>query len=59
MVLPGPGTKVAPAGSPETVSESIAGVSGSEAVTSTVSALFSATVAVAGAVTDGGWSPIR
>ena len=53
-MLPPPGAKLAPAGSPVAVSDVIAWPSGSLAVTVTVKSEFSATVAVAGAVTTGG-----
>ena len=56
LVLPAPGVKVAPAGSPVALSEAIASPSGSAAVTSTVSGAFSAPDAVAGTVTTGGRS---
>src|SRR5262245_53058249 len=53
VVLPGPGTNVAPGGRPGAVSDVIGWPSGSAAVTLTVKSAFSATVAVAGAVTTG------
>src|SRR5438093_1413200 len=52
VVLPGPGVKLDPEG-PAAASEAIGSPFGSEAVTLTVSRLFSATVAVAGDVTAG------
>src|SRR2546425_70987 len=53
LVFPDPAVKVAPGGSPDAASEAIGSPFGSEAVTLTVSRLFSATVAVAGDVTVG------
>jgi hypothetical protein len=56
LVFPGSGEKLAPAGSPVADSEAIAGPSASDAVTVTVSRVPSVPLAVAGAVTTGGWS---
>jgi hypothetical protein len=57
LKFPAAGVNVAPAGTPEAVSELIAFPSGSPAITLTVSGWFSATAAVGGAVTNGALSP--
>jgi len=53
LAFSGPGVKVAPAGRPDALIEPIASPSGSEAVMSIVSRLFSLPAAVAGAETTG------
>ena len=54
LVLPAPGVNDAPPGKPDAVSDAIGSPSGSDAVTVTVSAVFSRPLTLAGALTTGG-----